>query len=57
MRQKARRLAQTDGPPGFLEESDPAEVFIYVMDGQYTACHFRAVPVALSPDRSYPAPN
>jgi hypothetical protein len=33
MRPKARGLAQHGGPPGWLEESDPAGVILYVMDG------------------------
>ncbi len=33
MRPKARGLAQHGGPPGWLEESDPAVVILYVMDG------------------------
>ncbi len=32
---KARGLAQHGGPPGRLEESDPAGVILYVMDGPY----------------------
>jgi hypothetical protein len=32
MRPKARGLAQHGGPPGWLEESDPAGVILYVMD-------------------------
>jgi hypothetical protein len=32
---KARGLAQHGGPPGWLEESDPAGVILYVMDGPY----------------------
>jgi hypothetical protein len=36
MRSKARGLAQHGGPPGWLEESDPAGVILYVMDGW---CH------------------
>jgi len=35
MRPKARGLAQHGGPPGWLEESDPAGVILYVMDGPY----------------------
>ncbi len=35
MRAKARRLVQHGGPPGWLEESDPAGVILYVMDGPY----------------------
>ncbi len=33
MRLKARRLAQHGGFPGRSEESDPAGVILYVMDG------------------------
>ncbi len=35
MRPKARGLAQHGGPPGWLEESDPAGVILYLMDGPY----------------------
>ncbi len=35
MRPKASGLAQHGGPPGWLEESDPAGVISYVMDGTY----------------------
>jgi hypothetical protein len=35
MRSKARGLAQNGGPPGWMEESDPAGVILYVMDGPY----------------------
>jgi hypothetical protein len=35
MRLKARGLAQHGGPPGWLEESDPAGVILYVMEGPY----------------------
>ncbi len=35
MRPKARVLAQNGGPPGGLEESDPAGVILYVMDGPH----------------------
>jgi hypothetical protein len=35
MRPKARGLAQYDSPPGWLEESDPAGVILYMMDGPY----------------------
>jgi hypothetical protein len=34
-RPKARGLAQHGSPPGWLEESDPAGVILYVMDGPY----------------------
>ncbi len=45
VRPKARGLAQHGGPPGWLEESNPSGVILYVMDGLY-ACLFRTVPVA-----------
>jgi hypothetical protein len=32
MRPKAIGLAQHGGPPGWLEESDPAGVILYVME-------------------------
>ncbi len=35
MRPKANELAQHGGPPGWLEESDPAGVILHVMDGPY----------------------
>jgi hypothetical protein len=35
VRPKARGLAQHGGPPGWLEESEPAGVIFYVMDGPY----------------------
>jgi hypothetical protein len=35
VRPKARRLVQHGGPPGWLEESDPAGVILYVMDGPH----------------------
>jgi hypothetical protein len=35
IRPKARGLAQHGGPPGCLEESDPAGVILYVMGGPY----------------------
>ncbi len=41
MRPKTRGLAQHGGPPGWLEESDPAGVILYVMDCM-------AVPLAFS---------
>jgi hypothetical protein len=54
MRPKARGLAQHGGLPGWLEESDPAGVIFYVIDGPYrlsfpyrTGC----------PDRSCPLPS
>jgi hypothetical protein len=33
MRAKARGMVPHGGPPGWLEESDPAGVILYVMDG------------------------
>ncbi len=33
MRLKARGVAQHGGPPGWLEESNPAGVIFYVTDG------------------------
>jgi hypothetical protein len=33
MKPNARGLAQHGGPPGWLEESDPTGVILYVMDG------------------------
>jgi hypothetical protein len=35
MRPKARGLVQHGGLPGWQEESDPAGVILYVMDGPY----------------------
>jgi hypothetical protein len=35
MRPKARDMAQHGGPPGWLEESDPSGVILYVMNGPY----------------------
>ena len=35
MRPKARWLAQHGGTPGWLEESDPAGVILYVMHGPH----------------------
>jgi hypothetical protein len=35
LRSKARGLAQHGSPPGWLKESDPAGVILYVMDGPY----------------------
>ncbi len=47
------RLAQHGGPPGWLEESGPAGVFLYVMDGPYrlpfpyrTGCPDMSCPAA-----------
>jgi len=46
MRPKTRDLTQHGGPPGWLEEGDPAGVILYVMDG--------AIPPAFSvPYRLY----
>ncbi len=50
MRSKARGLAQHGGPPGWLEESDPAGVILYVMGTGRTACLCRTVSVALALD-------
>jgi hypothetical protein len=47
MRTKAVGLVQHGGPPGWLEESYPAGVIFYVMDGSYRL-PFRTVPVALT---------
>ncbi len=52
MRPKARGLDQHGGSPGWFEESDPAGVVSYVMDGPYL------MPFSYStgcPDRSCPA--
>jgi hypothetical protein len=46
MRPKARGLAQHGGPPGWQEESDPAGVILYMIDGPY--CLSCTVPVALT---------
>jgi hypothetical protein len=53
MRPKASELVQHGGPPGWLEESDPADVILYVMDRSYrlpfpyrTACPDRSCPAA-----------
>ncbi len=48
MRPKARGLAQRGGPPGWLEENDPAGVILYEMG--HTDCLFRTVPVTLTGD-------
>ncbi len=45
---QARGLAKHGGPPGWLEEGDPAGVILYVMDGPYRACLFRTVPIVLT---------
>jgi hypothetical protein len=47
MKPKVRVLAQHRGQSGWLEESDPASVILYVMDGR-TASLFRKVLVALT---------
>ncbi len=47
MRPKARGLAQHGGPPGQLEESDPAGVILYVTDGHHLIL-FHTLPVALT---------
>ncbi len=44
-----RGLAQHGGLPGRLEESDPAGVILYLMDGPYRL-PFRTVPVVLIGD-------
>jgi hypothetical protein len=54
LRPKARGLAQHDGPPGWLEESDPAGVFLYVMDAK--GVHALLYPYRTGrSDRSCPA--
>jgi hypothetical protein len=40
IRPKARGLAQHGGPPGCLEEIDPAGVILYVMGGPYRTPSF-----------------
>jgi hypothetical protein len=52
MRLKARGLAQLDGLPGWLEESDLAGVILNVMDGPY---HLPFPTVPGCPERSWPA--
>jgi hypothetical protein len=47
MRPKARGLTCHGGPPGWLEESYPAGVILYVMNGPDT-CLFLSVPVSLT---------
>jgi hypothetical protein len=54
MRPKARGLGQHSGPPGWLEESDQADVILNVMDGPYrlsfsyrTGCSGRSCPAAV----------
>jgi hypothetical protein len=50
MRLTTRGLAQHGGPPGWLEESDPAGVILYVMDGPYrlpfSSCELKEFPTA-----------
>ncbi len=53
MRPMARGLVQHGGRPGWLEESNPAGVILYVMDGPYrlpfpyrTGCPARSCPSA-----------
>ncbi len=53
MRPKARGLAQHGGLAGWLKESDPAGVILYVMDGPYrlpftyrTGCPDKSCPAA-----------
>ncbi len=48
MRPKARGLVQYGGPPGWLEESDPRQVWFCTWWTGRTACLFRTVPVALT---------
>jgi hypothetical protein len=47
MRPKTKVLAQQGSPPGWLEESDPASVILYVMYGPY-CLPLRTVTVALT---------
>ncbi len=54
MRPKAIGLAQCGGPPGWLEESDPAGVILFVLDGPYrlpfpycTGCPDTRCPAAI----------
>ncbi len=50
---KARGLVQNGGPPGSLEESGPAGVILYEMDGPYRLAF---TPYRTGcPDRSHPA--
>jgi len=51
MRPKVRTVALHGGQPGWLEESDPAGVIFYVMDGPY---HLPFSHGTSSPDRSCP---
>ncbi len=48
MRPKARGLVQYGGPPGWLKESDPADVILYLMDGPYRLAFSVPFPVALT---------
>jgi hypothetical protein len=55
MRPKARGLVQHGSLPSWLEESDPAGVILYVLDGPYrlpfpyrTGCPDRSCPAALT---------
>ncbi len=45
MKTKTKGLAQQGGPPGWLEESKPASVIMYVMYGPY-CLPLRTVTVA-----------
>jgi hypothetical protein len=52
-RPKARGLVQHGSPPGWLKESDPAGVILYMMDGLYclpfpyhTGCPDMSCPAA-----------
>ncbi len=47
MRPKARGLAHHGGPSGWLEESDPARVILYLMNGPYRP-HFPYLTARLS---------
>jgi hypothetical protein len=47
MRPKARGLARHGSPSGYLEESDPAVVILYMMDGR-AAFFFLSIPAALT---------
>jgi hypothetical protein len=54
---KARGLVQHGCPNGWLEESDPAGVILYVMDGPYrqpfpyrTGCLYRSCELMEFPD-------
>jgi len=47
MRANAIGLAQYGSPSGWLEESDPASVILYLMNGPYRP-PFRTVPLALT---------